>query len=121
MLFLSPEAGFPSRLQGVMITDKEIEKVIAYWKAESPNENEKPPWENMLSESDIDEDEELLINAIDLVKMTQRASASLLQRRLKVGYPRAARLLDSLEDMGVVGPALGGGRERDVLIAPDDE
>lgn len=120
MLFLSPEAGFPSRLQGVMITDKEIEKVIDYWKEESPNEDEKPPWEKMLSEGDIDEDEELLINAIELVKVSQRASASLLQRRLKIGYPRAARLLDSLEDMGVVGPALGGGRERDVLIAPDE-
>ncbi len=121
MLFLSPEAGSPSRVQGVMITDKEVEKVIDYWKVESPNENEKPPWEKMLSEGDIDEDEELLINAIELVKETQRASASFLQRRLKIGYPRAARLLDSLEDMGVVGPALGGGRERDVLISPDAE
>ncbi len=120
MLFLNPEAGFPSRLQGVMITDKEIEKVINYWKVENPNENEKPPWEKMLSESDIDEDEELLISAIELVKTTQRASASFLQRRLKIGYPRAARLLDTLEDMGVVGPALGGGRERDVLISPDN-
>ncbi len=120
MLFLSPEAGFPSRLQGVMITDKEIEKVIDYWKEESPNDDKKAPWEKMLSEGDIDEDEELLINAIELVKVSQRASASLLQRRLRIGYPRAARLLDSLEDMGVVGPALGGGRERDVLIAPDE-
>ncbi len=74
----------------------------------------------MLSEGDLDDDEELLINAIELVKVSQRASASLLQRRLRIGYPRAARLLDSLEDMGVVGPALGGGRERDVLIAPDE-
>ncbi len=121
MLYLSPEAGSPARLQGVMITDKEIEKVIDYWKEESPNENEKPPWETMLNESDIDEDEELLINAIELVRETQRASASLLQRRLRIGYPRAARLLDTLEDMGVVSPAIGGGRGREVLIAPDDE
>ena len=121
MLFLSPEAGFPSRVQGVMITDDEIDKVIAYWREESPGDDDRAPWEMMLSESDIDEDEELLISAIDLVKMTQRASASLLQRRLKIGYPRAARLLDSLEEMGVVGPALGGGRERDVLISGDDE
>ena len=121
MLFLSPEAGFPSRVQGVMITDDEIDKVIAYWREESPDDDDRAPWEMMLNESDIDEDEELLISAIDLVKMTQRASASLLQRRLKIGYPRAARLLDSLEEMGVVGPALGGGRERDVLISGDDE
>ncbi len=50
------------------------------------------------------------------MRSTQRASASLLQRRLKIGYPRAARLLDQLEEMGVVGPSQGGGREREVLL-----
>ena len=52
---------------------------------------------------------------------SQRASASLLQRRLKLGDPRAARLLDQLEEMGVVGPSQGGGRERDVLIEPGED
>ncbi|HRQ32641.1 MAG TPA: DNA translocase FtsK, partial [Anaerolineales bacterium] len=56
-----------------------------------------------------------------IVRQSQRASASLLQRRLRIGYPRAARLLDQLEEMGVVGPSQGGGRERDVLIEPLDE
>ncbi|RLD06441.1 MAG: DNA translocase FtsK [Chloroflexi bacterium] len=121
MLFLSPEAGSPSRVQGVMITDDEIEKVISYWREESPDEDKRAPWELMLSESDMDEDEALLEQAIDVIRNSQRASASLLQRRLRIGYPRAARLLDSLEEMGVVGPALGGGRERDVLILPDDD
>lgn len=121
MLFLSPEAGSPSRVQGVMITDEEIDKVISYWQEESPDEEKSPPWERLLSESDEDEDEALIENAIDVIQKSQRASASLLQRRLRIGYPRAARLLDALEDLGVVGPALGGGRERDVLIAPDDE
>jgi DNA segregation ATPase FtsK/SpoIIIE, S-DNA-T family len=55
------------------------------------------------------------------VRSSQRASASLLQRRLKLGYPRAARLLDQLEEMGVVGPSQGGGRERDVLIEPGED
>ncbi len=121
MLFLSPEAGVPSRVQGVMITDQEIEKVINYWHQNGQEAEESPPWEVMLSEGNEDEDESLVEQAIEVIQKTQRASASLLQRRLRIGYPRAARLLDSLEDLGIVGPALGGGRERDVLISPDDE
>jgi S-DNA-T family DNA segregation ATPase FtsK/SpoIIIE len=63
----------------------------------------------------------LVEKAIDLVTRTQRASASMLQRQLRIGYPRAARLMDELEEMGVVGPAQGGGREREVLIDPDED
>ena len=59
--------------------------------------------------------------AIALVRKTQRASTSLLQRRLRIGYPRAARLMEQLEEMGVVGPAAGSGRDREVLLAPDGE
>jgi S-DNA-T family DNA segregation ATPase FtsK/SpoIIIE len=121
MLFLSPEAGSPSRVQGVMITDEEINRVITYWQEESSSEDERAPWEQLLSEADLDEDETLLEQAIEVIRKSQRASASLLQRRLRIGYPRAARLLDSLEEMGVVGPSLGGGRERDVLISPNEE
>jgi DNA segregation ATPase FtsK/SpoIIIE, S-DNA-T family len=72
--------------------------------------------EALLSEKD-----DLIEKAIFVVRETQRASASLLQRRLRIGYPRAARLIDELEDLGVVGPAVGAGRERDVLIEPDDD
>lgn len=121
MLYLSSEAGSPSRLQGVMITDGEIEKVIKYWQKESQQNDKQPPWETLLNEDEQDEDEALLEDAIEFIQASQRASASFLQRRLKIGYPRAARLLDTLEEMGVVGPSLGGGRERDVLIAPEDE
>ncbi len=120
MLFLSPEAGVPSRVQGVMITDQEIDKVIGFWHESGLSEEESPPWERMFSEGDEDEDESLIEQAIQVIQKTQRASASLLQRRLRIGYPRAARLLDSLEDLGIVGPALGGGRERDVLVEADD-
>ena len=87
----------------------------------SSGADERAPWEQLLSQTDVDEDESLIEQAIDVIQNSQRASASLLQRRLRIGYPRAARLLDSLEEMGVVGPALGGGRERDVLIAPEDD
>jgi len=120
MLFLSPEAGVPSRVQGVMITDQEIEKVINYWHENGQDAEESSPWETMLSEGNENEDESLIEQAVEVIQQSQRASASLLQRRLRIGYPRAARLLDSLEDLGIVGPALGGGRERDVLISPDD-
>ena len=65
--------------------------------------------------------DELIQQAVEVVRRTQRASASLLQRRLHVGYPRAARLIDELQEMGVIGPAQGGGREREVLIPPDGE
>ena len=64
-----------------------------------------------------DEDEDLLGQAIKLVRGLESVSASILQRRLRIGYPRAARLLDELEEAGVVGPSQGGGREREVLPA----
>jgi len=121
MLFLSPEAGNPVRIQGVMITDQEIEKVITHWQESSSADDESPPWERLLSEPDRGGDDALIEQAITVIQQTQRASASLLQRRLRIGYPRAARLLDALEEMGVVGPSRGGGRERDVLIELDEE
>ncbi len=122
MLFLNPEVGSPTRAQGVMITDMEIERIVAHWQkvSEMPVED-VPPWEKLLTEPDEDEDGELIEKAVSIVRSTQRASASLLQRRLRIGYPRAARLLDQLEDLGVVGPSLGGGRERDVLVSETDE
>lgn len=122
MLFLNPEIGNPIRAQGVMITDQEIERLIAFWQKMNPPANLPPPWEALLSESaEGDEDEVLIEQAIVLLKKERRVSASLLQRRLRIGYPRAARLLDRLEEMGLVGPAVGGGREREVLIEEDEE
>jgi len=123
MLFLPPEAGSPVRVQGVWVTDQEVEKVISFWQKtyERPDE-EEPPWDEMLEQEAILADrDELVDKAIELVARTQRASASLLQRQLRIGYPRASRLIDELEEMGIVGPSQGGGRERDVLVDPDDE
>ena len=121
MLFLNPESGSPIRAQGVMITDMEIERIIAHWKKNADDADVTSPWEKLLSEPDENEDEELIEKAVTIVRQSQRASASLLQRRLRIGYPRAARLLDQLEEMGVVGPSQGGGKERDVLVEPLDE
>ncbi|HMR99779.1 MAG TPA: DNA translocase FtsK [Anaerolineales bacterium] len=121
MLFLNPESGAPVRAQGVMITDMEIERIIAHWQKNADSKDDTPPWEKLLSEPDENEDEGLIEQAVTIVRQSQRASASLLQRRLRIGYPRAARLLDQLEEMGIVGPSLGGGKERDVLVGPLDE
>ncbi|MBE7534735.1 MAG: DNA translocase FtsK [Anaerolineales bacterium] len=121
MLFLNPEVGSPIRAQGVMITDMEIERLIAHWKKTADESKDAAPWEKLLSEPEANEDESLIEKAIVIVRQSQRASASLLQRRLRIGYPRAARLLDQLEEMGIVGPSQGGGRERDVLVEPLDE
>jgi S-DNA-T family DNA segregation ATPase FtsK/SpoIIIE len=121
MLFLNPEVGNPVRAQGVMITDMEIERLISHWQKNTdvPVED-TPPWETLLKEPEEDEDDGLVEKAISIVRQQQRASASMLQRRLRIGYPRAARLLDQLETMGVVGPSQGGGREREVLVREDD-
>jgi len=121
MLFLNPEIGNPIRAQGVYVTDMEIERVISHWQKNVDANDESPPWEKLLTEPEDNEDEGLIEQAVSIVRSSQRASASLLQRRLRIGYPRAARLLDQLEEMGIVGPSQGGGKERDVLIAPDDE
>ncbi len=120
MLFLNPEVGNPVRAQGVMITDMEIERIISHWQKTSGKVDEIPPWEKLLQEPDENEDDGLIEQAISIVRSSQRASASLIQRRLRIGYPRAARLLDQLEEMGVVGPSQGGGKERDVLISEED-
>lgn len=121
MLFLNPEVGNPARAQGVMITDMEIERLIAHWKKAVDETDESAPWEKMLTEPDENEDEGLIEQAVSIVRQSQRASASLLQRRLRIGYPRAARLLDQLEERGVVGPSQGGGKEREVLAGTQEE
>jgi len=121
LLFLNPEVGNPIRAQGVMITDMEIERLVSHWQKSVAVTSEAPPWEKLLTEPDENEDQGLIEQAISIVRQSQRASASLLQRRLRIGYPRAARLLDQLEEMGVVGPSQGGGKERDVLLDPMDD
>jgi S-DNA-T family DNA segregation ATPase FtsK/SpoIIIE len=121
MLFLNPEVGTPIRAQGVMVSDEEIDKIIQHWQNELPDKLENgAPWEMMLEEEASGGDE-LIQQAIEIIKQTRKASASLLQRRLRIGYPRAASLIDELEDMGIIGPATGAGREREVLIDSDSD
>ncbi len=123
MLFTPPEASAPIRSQGALVTDQEIDKVIAFWqKAQLSTPQSQPsPWDLMMEEEQVLADKDDLINkAIALVRESRHASASLLQRRLRIGYPRAARLMDELEELGIIGPSQGGGREREVLIDRDE-
>jgi len=121
MLFLPPEAGSPVRVQGVWVTDQEVEKAINFWrKSYEVDAEEMPPWDEMLEqEAVLAERDQLVEKAINLIARTQKASASMLQRQLRIGYPRAARLMDELEELGVVSSGRGGGRDREVLIDPD--
>jgi len=122
MLFLNPEVGSPLRAQGVWVTDAEVDKLVAYWQKIGTEANQPPepaPWEELIA-IEGDKSDSMIDQAIQLVRRTQRASASLLQRRLRIGYPRAARLLDELEAAGVVGPSVGSGKDRDVLLPPED-
>ncbi len=121
MLFLNPESGSPIRSQGVLITDQELEQIINFWQKTMPVEKEEPPpWEQLVRSGAEDEGSDALVQrAITVVQGEHRASASLLQRRMRIGYPRAARLIDELEELGIVGPSQGGGREREVLTSSE--
>lgn len=126
MLLLTGDQPQPRRVQGVFLKDKEIHQVTEFVKQQAP-----PVYDDTIQtyRSNVSslggghaaggDDDELYNDARELVLQAGKASASLLQRRLKVGYARAARLLDLLEGEGVIGPA-DGAKPRDVLIAPDD-
>ena len=125
MLFLPPEAANPIRTQGCIVTPEELDRVIKAWKEISdiePEELSLPPWENVLQEqSELDEYDDLIKDAFRIVRDSQRASTSLIQRKLRIGYPRAARLMDELSTLGYVGPSKGSGIEREVFITRDEE
>ncbi len=123
MLFLHPESGSPIRAQGCMVTNAELERVIKAWKDMSElDDQESPPWESMLvKQAAFDEYDELVEDAFKIVRDSQRASTSMIQRKLRIGYPRAARLMDDLAALGYVGPSQGSGVEREVFIDPDEK
>ena len=127
MLFLHPESGIPQRAQGVMVTDRELDRIMKWWQklpAESPIEEEvdSAPWEEtVVSESNGNEDDALIDQAIEIFRKQKRASASYLQRQLRIGYPRAARLIEQLEEMGVLGPAQSGGKDREIFLDHEAE
>jgi S-DNA-T family DNA segregation ATPase FtsK/SpoIIIE len=124
MLYLSQDIGKPSRNQGVLVTDKEIKKVTEFLKREGVALYDESILNFRAGKpgtagSDGEIDDDMYEEAKQLVIQAGKASASLLQRRLRVGYARAARLLDMLEDHGVIGPA-DGAKPRDILTGFDD-
>ena len=124
LLFLDPETAGLKRAQAVLVDDREIENIIAYWKNATQTElpaEEPAPWEGLVPSMGDDSDD-LIEEAIKLVRQEGHTSTSRLQRKLRIGFPRAARLMDELEERGIVGPVESGGREREVLFDdPPDE
>jgi S-DNA-T family DNA segregation ATPase FtsK/SpoIIIE len=124
MLYMAPDSAKLVRLQGCFVSDEEISRVVQFWSEAVPSRVEEsvPPWgETGPLVGREEERDELLEEAIALLREQRHASTSLLQRRLRIGYPRAARLMDQLEDEGIVGPPQAGGRRREVLVWEEDE
>ncbi len=124
MLYLAAEASAPVRLQGVYASDEEVARLIEFWSQEVDEvvSDDEPPWADHLARQEtLEEHDDMLEQAIEVVRQEGEASASLLQRRLRVGYPRAARLMDELEELGVVGRPQSGGKTRDVLISDHED
>ena len=132
MLFLAPDAGHPQRVQGCYVSSEELDRITAFWRKEVGPVDEKSPWKPMMppeepkdsapNQFDADYvDEDMLQRAISVVTERGSASASLLQRRLHVGYPRAARLMEVMAEMDIIGPPVSGGRRRNVLLEDEDE
>ena len=124
MLFLPANANKPSRIQGAWVTEKEVLDVTDWVRAQRGTEYVasiegmgKPVVEG--EDDEMSDDDELLAQAMELVIRSQLGSTSMLQRKLKVGFARAGRLMDLMEDRGVVGPSLGS-KAREVLITPEE-
>ena len=125
MLYQPIDAPRPVRLQGVLVTDAEIDRLARHWREQGAPAYRSEITETRASERGIgegdDEDDDgdpLLRQAVEIVRRSDKASASLLQRRLRIGYARAARILDQMEDRGIVGAA-DGSRFREVLLTSD--
>ena len=124
MLYLSGDSNKPVRIQGVFVSEKEVKRVTAFIKSQKVEESEnnqaiidKNKTKEIMDFSKKEEniiDDDLYEEAVETVENAGKASASLLQRRLRIGYARAARLLDIMEEQGVVGPA-DGAKPRSIL------
>lgn len=132
MLFQAPDAALPVRMQGAFVSEPELRRLIRYWKdaarsgearaaPEAEPEEPIPPgatleqaplWEELEEQEDRDP---IYDEAVQVVRNMRRASISLLQRRLRIGYTRAARLVDAMEAEGIIGPAQSGSQPREVL------
>jgi S-DNA-T family DNA segregation ATPase FtsK/SpoIIIE len=136
MLFQAPDAPAPVRLQGVYLAESEIIRIVNYWKAfagsapqarmsserdqsEGPSDGvplkQMPIWDEIGEIQEQEEQDEIFDEAVALVRRRKRASISMLQRRLRIGYTRAARIIEDMESRGIISPPKGGAHHRDVL------
>ena len=131
MLFLSGETARPRRIQGALVTETEVHDVVKFLREQGSElevSNEQSlqvdfnaPTSHIGGDGDNDTEDDMYPDAKLVVMEAGKASASLLQRRLRVGYARAARLLDILEDKGVIGPG-DGAKPREVYgVVPSEE
>lgn len=138
MLLLDPKSSSPHRIQGAWVSEEEVKHVVGAWKKQAEQLKDNSEVDGISAEPSITEapssavgdsipggtsgdsdDDELLIKAIDLVVESQLGSTSMLQRKLRVGFARAGRIMDLLEERGIVGPSEGS-KPREVLITAED-
>jgi S-DNA-T family DNA segregation ATPase FtsK/SpoIIIE len=121
MLLMRPDAAKLLRVQGCLVTDDEIGHVVGFWTAQAPPATGpvRVPWAGLIGREEDGDD--LVQDAIDALEGMQACSTSMLQRKLRIGYPRAARLMEQLEAKGVVGPDMGGGQGREVIRKRENE
>lgn len=126
MLYLPPGSSKLIRAQGVLVLDEEIKRIVdfigSHAKPHFETEIHQKLQKNMVLPADLaeEEDEELVEQAMEVIRQSNRASVSVLQRRLRIGYTRAARIMDVLEERGIVGPNRGA-EPRDILVDLDGQ
>jgi S-DNA-T family DNA segregation ATPase FtsK/SpoIIIE len=131
MLYLSPDSAKARRVQGVLITEEETDVLADHWRSHPPRALPEVSLEDMAREAEMaaaikeeatfEETDSLYDKALAVAAANRQLSTSLLQRKLRIGYPRAARLMDQLEDEGIVGASGEAGKARDVIYLPDDD